>query len=51
MSTSNPSASEVSFAEFMQMKKQMVEMTHMMQPLVVEGNPKSSGPTLQGFMP
>ena len=48
MSTSDPSASEVSVAKFMQMKEQMAKMMRMMQQLVVRGNRESSSPILKG---
>ena len=51
MSTSDPSASEVSVAEFMQMKEQMAEMMRMMQQLVVGGNWESFGATPKGSAP
>ena len=51
MSTSNPSASEVSVVEFMQMKEHMEKMMRMMQRLVVGGNQESSGPSPKGSAP
>jgi len=51
MSTSDPSAFEVSVVELKQMKEQMVEMMCMMQQLVVWGNRESSSPTLKVTVP
>ena len=51
MSTSNLSTSEVSVAEFMQMKEHMAKMMRMMQWLVVGGNQESSGPSPKGSGP
>ena len=51
MSTSDPSASEVSVAKFMQMKEQMAKMMRMMQQLVVGGNQESSDPSSKGSVP
>ena len=51
MSTSDPSASEVSVAKFMQMKEQMAKMMRMMQQLVVGGNQESSDPSSKGSTP
>jgi len=51
MSTSDPSASEVSAAKFMQMKEQMAKMMRMMQQLVVGGNQESSDPSSKSSVP
>ena len=51
MSTSDPSAFEVSVVKFIQMKEQMAEMLRMMQQLVVGMNRESFGPTSKGSAP
>ena len=51
MSTSDPSASEVKVAEFMQMKEQIAEMIRMMQPLVVGRGRDLFGPNQEGPAP